>query len=497
MNNKSAMASKTCSFLIFLGIILGVSILAITTLPLKWLIVYFAAGFFSVVLFITRSLNRVVLFLLILSLTMKIDFYLGYSEAFETVKPGVPISLSSIVLILAYAVWAVRIALKLNSVKFFPSVTIPFGLLVVWSCLSLLTASRYDYALSQIPGVLTAFLIYFYAANILNPPKDISFLVKSLAICIALNSAMGLLQYTMGTSFNLKFLGESEALLEQQYSLGSMSRVSGFLLHPNHLALFLNGTMPLLFLGMTILENHSLRHICFIAFTLALLALMATYSRGGWLTFILSALVITVFAFRRAWRDNHPLVHRYVILTALIGVLALAPFYAKIQTRLIGDDYGAAYSRIPLAKRAINAIVERPLSGVGLGNYIPVIADRDPNRILDEYGQPLAVHNMFLYLTAELGLTGLAFFIIISIGFFKKGLVSINQAEKLRKIWALSMTIGLGAIYFHGLFENISLGHPIFVLVAFIGGCQMALRDIKKSNKNPCNYSPTIFELNS
>ena len=269
------------------------------------------------------------------------------------------------------------------------------------------------------------------------PKKTSRFIVICLAISIALNSIMGLLQYALGTSFNLKFLGGSEALLEQQYSRVSLSRVSGFLLHPNQLALFLNGTMPILFLGMTILEKRSLRYLCFIIFGLSIFALMATYSRGGWLAFGLTSLVIIVLALIRFWRVKQSLLLRYVFVTGFVGLLILVPFYTRIQTRMIEHDYGAAYSRIPLAKRAIIAISEYPLSGVGLGNYITGIADRDPNRIPDEYGRPLAVHNMFLYLTAELGLPGLALFLIISIVFLKEGLAAMDVTAKPRRVWAL------------------------------------------------------------
>jgi putative inorganic carbon (hco3(-)) transporter len=458
------------------GTLSGCLILAITQLPTKWIIVTGVASCFPILLLVTQSLTKALLFILILSLSMKMDFYLGYSEAYVHVKPGVPISLASIVVILAYAVWWVRIALKLDSVRFFPSVTVPFGLLVVWSGLSFLTASRADYVLSQIPGVVTAFLVFLYAGNMSKSQGVISLIIKSFVIAVALSGVVSIAQYAWGTSFNLMFLGGSETLLEHQYSNVTISRVSGLLRNANDLAFFLNGVLPLLLLCGIAIKGLNLRVFCVCSFTLGLMVLLVTYTRAGWLAFAFSLIIAGICSVKHKWLIQRVAVARIVIIglitTVIIGLLA-----SQIVTRLTQDDYGAAVARIPLAKKAIASIIEQPIMGVGLGNYWAVVSDHDPDPLLDQNNRPMDVHNMYLYIAAELGLPAFGLFAWLSILVFKDGITSIGLKDGQKGLFALGLLAGLAGIYLNGMFENISFGHPLFVFLAFLWGCLVGMKE--------------------
>jgi len=296
---------------------------------------------------------------------------------------------------------------------------------------------------------------------------------------VMINGVMGILEYVTNTSFGLVFLGGREDILVQPYEFTRISRATGLFSHANGLALYFNGLLPVLLLWGLVSRRPGMRILCSLSFVVGFVTLMLTYSRGGWLAFALSIPVLAFCYFCGKRGDSNRGSFGRLMILGIIAIVLAAPFFSDIMTRLTKDDYGAAISRIPLAMTALRSITERPVTGVGLGNYQPAVAFSDPDPVVDEFGYALGVHNMFLLIAAEVGVPALLLFLWISVLFVKHGLATIFLPDGERRLLAVGILSGLTAMYVHTMFENIFLGHEIWVILSFLGGCLVGLREIE------------------
>ena len=72
---------------------------------------------------------------MIFSLFMVLDFNPWFSDKYENIYPGFPISFRAIVLSALYLLWGLEMIRRVVTVRLFLSVTIPFAFIVAWSAL--------------------------------------------------------------------------------------------------------------------------------------------------------------------------------------------------------------------------------------------------------------------------------------------------------------------------------------------------------------------------
>ncbi|MHC4216171.1 MAG: O-antigen ligase family protein [Planctomycetota bacterium] len=462
-----------------MGIIYGTFIFQAGGLAPKWFLVVSAPMFFIILCKILGSLQKTMLALLIFSLSILMDVHLGFSDKYASLQSGMPISLTSLLLLGLYIHKLFNPGLRDGTIHLFPWVTIPFGVLVLWSGLSFVVAAKPSYVLFQFPRALEAFFIFFYAANFLRSEEKVLFVIKCLAVTVAFTGILGLSQYFAGSSFNLQFLGGRESQIEMDYYTANISRVSGFVGHPNNLGFFLSGWLPVLLVCGIGIGKFRLRLLCLFSFALGLVTLVLTYSRGGWLGFIFSLVLIAGFLMMKQVRKKFHGTFLPILILSLTAAVLILPFFSKIITRLTKDDYGAAYSRISMAQTGLKIVRDNWVTGVGLGNYEIAIWDYDSDPAINSAGQVEPVHNIYLHTAAELGILALIILIWVSLVFFHRGIYALRAANKTTALFAMGLMVGLAGLYLHGMVELGTLGHPRFVPLSFIGGCLVGLNEIK------------------
>ena len=185
---------------------------------------------------------------------------------------------------------------------------------------------------------------------------------------------------------------------------------------PNDSAMFLVATLPTLVLFAISSKRWSIRLLAGLGALMALLAVVQTQSRGGFLG--LAAVLLFIFLFFRGIRT--------VAKVAAVGLLAVglavtadADYWDRMSTITEMDDgYGVEGSvvggRRQIWTRGMGYMFENPLTGVGLFNF--AVAEGQSREIAEQirrgFGAKFsAAHSMWVQVGAELGIPGFLAFI--------------------------------------------------------------------------------------
>jgi len=478
-------------FFVILAIAYGTFILCISELPYKWLFVLAGVGCFPVLVILIGSFKRALEAILVFSFSIVMDLNVGYSDRYNDVYPGIPITFSGCILVMLYILWVLRISFRNEKVHLYPCVTIPLAVLTAWTGLSYLWAPKPNLVVFRLFGMVEMLFIFIYAANLLKSRSDILFIVKCIAYTIGLTSLVAICQYMTKSTFGLEFLGGRASIDAQVlvFQKADAFRSPGLLYSANGLAWFLKLWLPLMLawgIAGPITEGRSL---FLLSFLLGLIALSVTFSRGGWLASSVSLIFIIGWMINRKNSSEFHSTLRRIVLIGTIAILLAIPLTPKVMQRLLSDDYGAAYSRIPMAKVAINMISQNPLFGVGKGNYSFVADQYDdtPEQITTLF--PYPVHNIYLMLAAELGIGALAIFLFISGNIYRQGLAALKFQNTTVKIFIISIMAGLTAFYIQGMIDMGGIGDWLSRPFWFMGGLVMACQKLRIKDTHANFYS--------
>jgi len=207
------------------------------------------------------------------------------------------------------------------------------------------------------------------------------------------------------------------------------------------------------------------------AFFAGCVALLLTFARGAWIGFTISvpAMILLGVWKRRGFLRACGMV---VCLGFLLLLMAL-PFAEQIGQRLFEDDYGRAWSRVPMMQVALNVIRSNPILGVGLSNYVAVMHwyDNTLERISLQMGNP--VHNMYLLTAAELGIVGMGLLLWLIAALIRAGWKGFWQGEGLQGLLCLGALAGWVACLIQRLVEwrYITSSHIFALLAGLLGAC--------------------------
>jgi O-antigen ligase len=193
------------------------------------------------------------------------------------------------------------------------------------------------------------------------------------------------------------------------YVPGGNNRIAGFAanltMNPNDLALVLNVILPLTG-GLLAGERRGLARAALALVMLCdIAAIVATFSRGGFLTLAVSTVM---FLWKIAQRRG-PALAVMVVIAALVCVPLLPGGYLhRIGTSFSveADTTGSAEQRWQLAQASMVFLAQHPLIGAGIGTGILALNEQ----LGSHWAQ---VHNTYLEYALELGLPGLFLFLAL------------------------------------------------------------------------------------
>jgi O-antigen ligase len=141
----------------------------------------------------------------------------------------------------------------------------------------------------------------------------------------------------------------------------------------------------------------------------AILDLVLTLSRGGWLaaavstSLFLCLLITTIEGLAFLKRNN-----RLILTICFFGLVSVTALSGTIMGKLFESANTNISSRMELNEMASDMIKDHPLTGVGLNNS--VVASDNYN-LRDQFmvfsGLPPVIHNIYLLIGAEVGVHGI------------------------------------------------------------------------------------------
>lgn len=386
-----------------------------------------------------RHLRRALLAVILLDLVLQWDVNLGYRSSAAEIgaEGGLNVSLTSFALAGLYALWAVeRSRPRSGAPPLLLKAALPLVTYVAISAVSIAAARDPVLGGYQLALLLQTLLLFVYLASTVRDSAELLFVITILMVALVLEGTIMLALEATGAGFNVAGL-DAYARAPAPALDGSLAnRAAGTLGSPNTAGSVLS---PLLALALGLLVapvNRRLRALAMVGIVVGLPALVLTGSRGGWISFLVAFAIVGVVATRRGLV---PL--RTVAGAALVIAVVVLPVGGIVAARISDEDGGAAGSRIPLARLAVDMIEDHPLLGVGLNNAgvsIPFYAGSDFTR---EW--LYTVHNKYLLVASESGLLALAAFLWFLVGILAAATRCLRSTEPLLAALGIGM---LGAL---------------------------------------------------
>jgi len=288
--------------------------------------------------------------------------------------------------------------------------------------LSILASDHPAYALYYFRWahlLLPAFLFYYLAASGTEEVRrSVFFGVAAVAL---FQCGVGLLQYFRQDSVGLKLLGEAclhskhvppagfptsggglwlfDSLFGVKQPLDHIIRAYGTLPHPNILGGFL--AMSLIMTYDLFRKNKS-RFLVGAAIALQIFVLFLTFSRAALFAWAGGSILWFLLAGLR--KERALALGFTVILAAAVSLVLLLPALTArggvVNYNEVAQD--SDQGRIVLQNIAVQMVRDHPFFGVGFYNYF---------LFAGQYSAAFSfVHNIYLYISAEMGLMGFCFF---------------------------------------------------------------------------------------
>jgi len=472
-----------------IGIFCGLFILLLTVLPPRWATLGILGMMVPFVAVVTGNVERFLLGMLVFTLPIQLDITIGHSGHLGGAA-GFIISLYDITLAVLYILWISEIVRNRNvKINFFPRISLPFFCLIGMATLSMANASFPELSLFETVQVFKMYLGFFYLVNKIKTRKEIQFVVALLLIGLFLEGLLGLAQYKFDRPLVPSILGGPEKI--GYIRLGEpLSRISGTWASYNDFAWYLTFMLPISLSLLFSRIRGIYKWLCGLTLIVGVGALICTLSRAGWSSFVTAILIVVLLNFAKT-KGRTGLNNFSTAIVAMLVVISVIvtvnpQFLNIVNRRIFSDDYGAALSRIPQMEIAWNIIKANPLLGVGINNYTEVMHDYDTTEIKLTSITPYQVHNIFLQITAEMGIASLAVFIWLVYVVYKEGFIYIKISEGLMPGMVMGLIAGITAFLIHGLVDAASLGNHLFLIFWVCTGIIIAVRKIESEEK--CSF---------
>lgn len=351
------------------------------------------------------------------------------------------LTLAQLAGVAAMAAWLAN--LLLSRVPFrYNGIVIAIGAYMLWSLLCTVISPERTEELPHWLRLLARFAFFLLVINVIDTPQKLRHYLYVVLFCGFIMTLVALAQSFLpqlqdsGPAAWASLSRVDAAYVDQESLQGEAAiRVSGTAGHSNWLALVLLLILPLNAWWFT--QAKSLPHRTFVVLVSALeiVALALTYTRTGLL--IGSVLVLLVLV-RQVVKFSVLRVFAF-LLACVIAFAALPDAYReRVLSPKQYTQSRSVKSRVELQEAAMRYTAQNPIFGLGMGGFgEEFIHENKSTAAVMELmvrmagWQPVFIgtHNMYLQLSADTGLVGLAIFLL----FLYMLIRAVLTAERLAK----------------------------------------------------------------
>ncbi len=304
---------------------------------------------------------------------------------------------------------------------------------------------------------LTLYILFFILmARVLRSPRIRSTLMTVYLLVALVVSIFGLRQWFFGADALATWV-------DPESSLAGTTRVYSFLGNPNLLAGYLLPAVVFSAAAVFAWKRWLPKALAVIMWLANSACLILTFSRGGWIGFVLAnfcLLVLLVHWFSiylpRFWRTwILPIVLGVSAAVVGLAILAVEPLRDRVLSMFSGREDSSNNFRINVWMAVIEMIKDRPILGIGPGNDAF-------NRIYPQYQATgftaLSAYSIFLEVAVEAGLIGLSCFIWILLVIFTQGWTQLQRLRKLGSregFWLMAALATMIGMLAHGTVDTV------------------------------------------
>ncbi len=314
------------------------------------------------------------------------------------------------------------------------------------------------------------YLVAFYLAATLPSTREVSWLLGALLLAGALAGLLGLWQYKSGIQTSLSWIDVKQA--EE-----IKTRVFGPFDNPNIFAEYLTFVLPIALVFVFTERRFWGKTVWAVVVAVAGAALVATFSRGGWLAAVIGVLVLGIL-----WEP------RLLAVTALLAAAlpAMAPEQVINRAASIGslEDSSNTF-RLSIWLAVFRMIRAYWLTGIGLGTAAF-------NQVYPQFmvaGTPaIHTHNLYLQLALELGVPGLLVFLWLLMAVLAQAYRALPQLSHGDKGVLVALMAALTGFLLHGAVDNVWYSPKLTLLFWVVLGLTVAMgKGAGGSASAPCD----------
>ena len=237
---------------------------------------------------------------------------------------------------------------------------------------------------------------------------------------------------------------------------------------PNSVAMFLEPAVTLAAGFALYSDNRRDRMAALVCLPFLLASLVATLSRAGLLTLAVLG-VVAIVTIRR------PRLKLSLLGAGVVGAVALLqiPAISKRMAHQFDPSYpyNTFEGRLQIWSDTLHMLRDHPIFGAGLRGYAIVMRPY----VTTPKGLPeLYAHNIFLSMWVEIGLLGLAAFVVLLAILLWKGWSSFARAEGFARALLWGTSAAFVAITVHGVFDTPYYGNDLSVEFWMLAALEIA-----------------------
>jgi len=305
--------------------------------------------------------------------------------------------------------------------------------------------------------ILGEMAFFFVVLNVIDR-KFLKKLIVILVVSTTIESAYGIVQYFTG----LNILRDPEVI--------PFFRVKGTLSHWNKLGSMLGMIIPLT-VAVIFYSEKKLRYI--LAVILMSVCLCFTFTRGGWMAAGFAVVLIALLKEKK--------------LFYILGIVFILLLVFKPSRNRIIDTFSITegdYRRILMWKTSLRMIKDRPFLGQGPNTFQELFyreyltEETKPIFYNEEHGYSHP-HNVYLGITADMGITGfLAFMALLVYLFYMTARTFSTTTDVFFRTISLGILGSLSALAVNGLVDYTFSAEPVY-LFWFLAGIIFSIRNKK------------------